>query len=106
MKLFARDTEIFRLGNVLVVLGVTTTIFRERGCMNVCVRILRSQNAVPPCALFLSLTYVPESGRGHDEVTGNTKPSRKYFGGSRDIAWEISYSSSFYRHIERMCAKH
>ena len=36
-KLFARVAEIFRLRNVLVVLGSYATIFRERGRMHVCV---------------------------------------------------------------------
>ena len=31
---------------------------------------------------FLSRSHAPESGRGDDEATGNTKPSRKYFGGN------------------------
>ena len=60
--------------------------------MHVCVRILRSQTAVLPCALFLPFTYVhvvaflgrshttTESGQGGDKATGNTKPSRQYVG--------------------------
>ena len=71
-----------------------TLRFSERGRMHVCVWILRTQNAVTPCALFLSSTWyvhavaflsrrhAPESGRGDDEATGNTQPCRKYFGGS------------------------
>ena len=33
------------------------------------------------CA-FLSRSHAPESCRGDDDTTGNTQPSRKYFGGS------------------------
>ena len=97
MKLFARGAQIFRFGNILVVLGGTATIFREGPYACMCRNTSQSKSCAPLHPLPYSFTYVhvvvflsrnhaPESGREDDEATGNTQPSRKYPCGSGDIA--------------------
>ena len=61
MKLFARGAEIFSLGNILVMLEVTATIFRERRpYARMCMNTSQSKSCVPlrPLPSFQSSTHV------------------------------------------------
>ena len=95
-KLFARGAETFRLANVLVVLESTAMTFREEPYVCLCINTLQLKSCTPLRFLRYSFTYVHavaflrinhalDSGRGDDEATGNTQPSRKYFCDSGDI---------------------
>lgn len=87
-KLFTRGAEIFRLENILVVLGDTATTFRERAyaCMYMNTSESRSCSSLRHlpfkhrCTYAVAVLYgnhALESGRGDDEGTGNTQHTHK-----------------------------